>query len=142
MKRNEIITNGTGNISEMDKTPIEILLGIDDEGKTTAKKLYEFLELNPVNYARWFKSNVLGNAFATENVDFWPFSINEENLSGGRPTQDAKLTAAFAKKLSNLYYKRSTSISFDVMDKLCDNLHCAVGDLFQQQKDFKGRAMR
>lgn len=27
------------------RTPIEIALGIDSQGRTTAKKLYEFLEL-------------------------------------------------------------------------------------------------
>lgn len=33
-------------------TPIEIALGIDENGMTTAKKLYEFLELNTAVYAR------------------------------------------------------------------------------------------
>ena len=33
------------------RTPIEIALGIDEKGMTTAKKLYEFLELNAGNYA-------------------------------------------------------------------------------------------
>ena len=36
-------------------TPIEIALGIDSEGRTTAKKLYEFLELDPSHYAKWFR---------------------------------------------------------------------------------------
>lgn len=80
------------------QTPIEIALEIDEKGMTTAKKLYEFLELNPGNYARWFKSNITENEFAEENVDFIPFFINEE--CGGQATQDAKLTAHFAKKLS------------------------------------------
>ena len=30
-------------------TPIEIALGIDENGMTTAKRLYEFLELNSGN---------------------------------------------------------------------------------------------
>lgn len=29
------------------QTPIEIALGIDENGMTTARKLYAFLELNP-----------------------------------------------------------------------------------------------
>jgi phage anti-repressor protein len=82
------------------RTPIEIALQIDDEGMTTAKKLYEFLELEPKNYSRWCKSNIVDNEFATENEDYWVFFINDENPLGGRPTQDYKLTAHFAKKLS------------------------------------------
>lgn len=37
------------------QTPIEIALGIDEEGMTTARKLYTFLELAPQNFARWCK---------------------------------------------------------------------------------------
>jgi phage anti-repressor protein len=98
-------------------TPIEIALGIDKEGKTTAKKLYKFLELEPKHYARWVKSNVIENQFAEENVDFFPFRINAERtkdhlnsitIDGERkskrfnpkPSTDYKLTADFAKKLS------------------------------------------
>lgn len=82
------------------KTPIEIALGIDEQGMTTAKKLYDFLELNPSNYSKWCKSNITGNEFATENEDYKVFVLNDENHIGGRPTQDFKLTAHFAKKLS------------------------------------------
>lgn len=81
-------------------TPIEIALGIDSEGRTTAKKLYEFLELDMRNYAKWFRKNILENDFAEENTDYWVFVPKDENPLGGRPTQDAKLTASFAKKLS------------------------------------------
>lgn len=82
------------------KTPIEIALGIDENGMTTAKKLYEFLELNQGNYARWCKSNITENEFAEENVDYWAFFIDEERDFNPNPTQDFKLTAHFAKKLS------------------------------------------
>ena len=81
-------------------TPIEIALGIDSEGRTTAKKLYESLELDMSNYAKWFRKNILENDFAEENTDYWVFVPKDENPLGGRPTQDAKLTASFAKKLS------------------------------------------
>lgn len=67
-------------------------------GMTTAKKLYEFLELDSTHYARWFKTNIINNEFAEENIDFKPFAINGE--CGGQASQDAKLTAHFAKKLS------------------------------------------
>ena len=80
------------------QTPIEIALGIDEDGMTTAKKLYEFLELDSRNYSRWCKSNITENEFADENVDYWAFVINEE--WGGQATTDYKITAHFAKKLS------------------------------------------
>lgn len=85
-------------LNTSNQTPIEIALGIDENGMTTAKRLYDFLELNPGNYARWCKSNITENEFAEENIDYWAFFINEE--WGGQATQDFKLTAHFAKKLS------------------------------------------
>lgn len=81
-------------------TRIEIALGIDKYGMTTAKKLYEFLGLNPAAYARWCKSNISDNEFAEEGADYEVYNIDVENPQGGRPTQDFKLTARFAKKLS------------------------------------------
>lgn len=80
------------------QTPIEIALGVDENGMTTARKLYAFLELDSRNYSRWCKSNITENEFAEENVDYWAFVINEE--WGGQATTDYKLTAHFAKKLS------------------------------------------
>lgn len=82
------------------QTPIEIALGIDENGMTTAKKLYEFLGMDLKNYSRWIRNNITENQFAEENVDYWVFVMQEENPSGGRPTQDYKLSASFAKKLS------------------------------------------
>lgn len=35
-----------------EQTPIEIALHIDDQGFTTAKSLYNWLELNSTHYAR------------------------------------------------------------------------------------------
>ena len=80
------------------QTPIEIALGVDENGMTTAKTLYEFLGMDSSNYSRWCKSNITGNEFAEENVDYWAFVINDE--WGGQATTDYKLTASFAKKLS------------------------------------------
>ena len=94
------------------KTPIEIALNIDEDGKTTARALYEFLELAPQNYARWCKSNIVENDFAVEGEDYMRLAIDGESLENRRsssmknenyqpnPTQDYKLTAHFAKKLS------------------------------------------
>lgn len=78
------------------QTPIEIALGVDENGMTTARKLYAFLKLAQGQFSRWAKSNIVDNEFATENEDYWGFDINVE----GNKTQDYKLTAHFAKKLS------------------------------------------
>ena len=83
---------------KVSQTPIEIALGIDEEGMTTAKKLYEFLELNPKNYSHWCKRNILENEFATENEDYCAFVLNDE--WGEQATTDYKLAAHFAKHLS------------------------------------------
>lgn len=89
MDKNELM-------EQVNKTPIEIALGIDEEGMTTARKLYAFLDLAQGQFSRWAKSNIVDNEFATENEDYWGFDINVE----GNKTQDYKLTAHFAKKLS------------------------------------------
>ena len=87
----------SNNVVRM-QTPIEVALGVDENGMTTAKKLYEFLEMDASHYSRWCKANITENQFAEENVDFWAFAINGE--WGGQATTDYKLTAHFAKKLS------------------------------------------
>lgn len=97
---NDIFNDVFGGTDTSKLTPIEIALGIDNEGRTTAKKLYEFLELDMSNYSKWFRKNILENSFAEENADYWVFVPKDENPLGGRPTQDARLTASFAKKLS------------------------------------------
>ena len=89
---NEIITN-TSN-----QTPIEIALGIDEEGMTTAGNLFDFLGMDRSNFSRWFKTNIIGNDFAEENTDYFLFVINDEHK--GHSSQDARITASFAKKLS------------------------------------------
>lgn len=95
----------------INQTPIEIALGIDENGMTTARKLFDFLEMNVANYARWIKRNITNNEFAEENVDYFPFVIDEEcednknsstrkSLTGRGNSEDYKLSSAFAKKLS------------------------------------------
>ena len=81
-------------------TPIEIALGIDENGMTTARKLYDFLGMDRSNYSRWVKSNIVENQFAEENVDFWAIVTDDERSFNPNPTQDYKITAHFAKKLS------------------------------------------
>ncbi len=82
------------------RTPIEIALDIDSEGMTTARKLYEFLELAPQNYSRWVKTNIIDNEFATENEDYFYSSSMKSEQGRGNFAEDYKLTAHFAKKLS------------------------------------------
>jgi len=79
-----------------DKTPIEIALGIDEQGMTTARALYEFLELGAGQFARWAKANIENNEFYEENEDWWGFDI----VSNGNKCKDYHLTTDFAKHLS------------------------------------------
>lgn len=81
-------------------TSIEIALGIDENGMTTASKLYAFLELSPSNYSKWCKTNITENEFAEEKVDFMRLVIKYESGVGLKEREDFKLTAHFAKKLS------------------------------------------
>ena len=78
------------------RTPIEIALDIDSEGMTTARALYDFLELAQGQFARWAKSNIESNEFYEENKDWWGFDI----VSNGNACKDYKLTTDFAKHLS------------------------------------------
>lgn len=80
------------------KTPIEIALDIDDDGFTTSKKLYAWLELNPAHYARWVKDNIVENPFAEQN-EFSPLMV-KTSKEGGRPSQDYKIYVSLAKKIA------------------------------------------
>lgn len=53
------------------KTPIEIALGIDESGHTTARALYDFLEMPSGNFARWARQNIEKNEYYGENTDWW-----------------------------------------------------------------------
>ena len=78
------------------RTPIEIALDIDSEGMTTARKLYEFLQLAQGQFSRWAKKNIEENEFFEENVDWWGFDI----VSNGNNCKDYRLSSEFAKHLS------------------------------------------
>lgn len=82
------------------QTPIEIALKIDENGMTTASNLYEFLELNPTQFSRWCKRNIVNNKFATENTDYVCFDISVDSAVKGQTKTDYKITSEFAKKLS------------------------------------------
>ena len=78
------------------QTPIEIALGIDENGRTTARALYEFLGLAPSQFSRWAKQNIENNEFYEENKDWEGFDI----VSSGNKCKDYRLTTDFAKHLS------------------------------------------
>ena len=92
-----VTTNTTIDTSK--QTPIEIALQIDENGMTTASKLYSFLELNPSHFSWWCNTNIKNNKFAIENEDYFPFAIEGERFNPKQKT-DYKLTSEFAKKLS------------------------------------------
>lgn len=78
------------------QTPIEIALGVDENGMTTARALYDFLELAQGQFSRWAKTNIECNEFYEENKDWWGFDI----VSNGNNCKDYRLTTDFAKHLS------------------------------------------
>lgn len=82
-----------------EQTPIEIALGIDADGMTTARKLYEFLGMDNKNYSRWVKSNITENQFAEEGTDYFHSSCMTSERGRGNFAQDYKLTAQFAEEV-------------------------------------------
>jgi phage anti-repressor protein len=100
MENNQLTKLNTIEGGITDQTPIEIMLQIDEEGKTTARKLYSYLELDKSHLTRWMKKNIIENSFAIENTDFVRFAIDGETPTGGKITiDDYNITANFAKKL-------------------------------------------
>lgn len=102
------------------QTPIEIALGVDENGMTTARKLYEFLELAPQNYSRWCISNITENKFAEENVDYFYSSSMRSEQGRGNFAQDYKLTSKFARKLSMTQKNHKGEIARDYFATLED----------------------
>ena len=74
------------------------LIKIDTDNKTTARELYEFLQLDRSNWSRWAKSNIDDNAFYQEGTDWWGFVT----MTNGNETKDYRLTIDFAKHLCML----------------------------------------
>ncbi|MCR3760372.1 ORF6C domain-containing protein [Clostridium felsineum] len=117
---NNLTKSNIDHVEDTELTPIEIALGVDEGGRTTAKKLYEFLELDKSHYSRWIKSNIEENEFAEQNIDFTPFAINGE--SGGAKTYDYKLSASFAKKLAMGTHNKRGELAKEYFIKLEDKL--------------------
>ena len=83
-------------MNKVAQTPIEIALGIDENGMTTARALYEFLSGEKSNFSRWAKRNIENNEFYEENIDWWGFVT----VTNGNECKDYRLTTDFAKHLS------------------------------------------
>ena len=103
------------------QTPIEIALGVDENGMTTARKLYQFLELKPANFSHWCRRNITNNEFAEENIDFIRFVFKDETPIGGKVERvDFKLTSKFARKLSMTQKNYKGEIARDYFTTLED----------------------
>ena len=83
-------------VNVTNKTPIEVALQIDEDGMTTARRLFEWLA-DEKNYSRWLEKNITGNVFAENEF----FTITSKTSpKGGRPMENYKITSSLAKKIS------------------------------------------
>ncbi len=83
-------------VNVTNKTPIEVALQIDENGMTTARRLFEWLA-DEKNYSRWLEKNITGNVFAENEF----FTITSKTSpKGGRPMENYKITSSLAKKIS------------------------------------------
>lgn len=95
----DISTSAT-NLDTSSQTPIEIALKIDENGMTSLRNLYEFLELSSSQFTRWCKRNVLDNPFATENIDYFTLRLDVDSSVKGQSKLEYMITSDFAKQLS------------------------------------------
>lgn len=113
---NDIINNTSK------QTPIEIALGIDENGYTTARALYDFLDMPKQNFARWAKKNIEENEYFEETVDWWGFFT----MKNGNECKDYRLTTDFAKHLSMENHSAKGKIARQYFLKVEDKLKEAV----------------
>lgn len=104
---NDLLNRSTEDTSGL--TPIEIALGIDSDGMTTARKLHEFLGMDKSNFSRWAKTNIEENEFYDEGKDWRGFVI----MTNGNECRDYKLTTDFAKHLSMSSHSAKGKIARD-----------------------------
>lgn len=65
-------------------------------------------------------------------------SNNFSRLLGERLLKISKVadeTGISRTTLTNLYYRRSTAITFDVLNKLCEYLNCQITDIMEYKED-------
>lgn len=125
-KKRELTTNAA--LAAL-QTPIEIALGIDTEGMTTARKLYSFLELNITQYSRWCNSNIKNNKYLILGEDYFYLDIHVEKY------QDYKLTANCAKKLAMTGNTDRHNQARDYFIACEQGLKIATSKLVQQQSN-------
>lgn len=76
------------------------LIKIQNNGRISAKDLYEFLKLDKSHFANWCKTNISDNQFASENTDYLRLALEGETPTGGKIQRtDYSLSIDFAKKL-------------------------------------------
>ena len=113
-------------VNTSNQTPIEIALGIDENGYTTARALYDFLEMPSQNFARWAKKNIEENEYFDENTDWWGFFV----MKNGNKCKDYRLTTEFAKHLSMESHSAKGKIArqyfLKVEDKLKETIRRAI----------------
>ena len=54
----------------------------------------------------------------------------------------ARETGISRTTLTNLYYRRTDKISFDVLNKLCKYLNCNVQDIFEYKEELNGEIIK
>lgn len=83
------------------RTPIEVFLEMDENNMVSAKKLYDFLELAPSQFARWCEDNIINNVIVEKDTDYFlSRHYVELAASGGKVGYpDYLLTIDFAKEL-------------------------------------------
>lgn len=117
---NEVMNN------KANQTPIEIALGIDERGYTTARALYDFLDMPKQNFARWAKKNIEENEYFEETVDWWGVFT----MKNGNECKDYRLTTDFAKHLSMESHSAKGKIArqyfLKVEEKLKETVHRPV----------------
>ena len=97
-------------IKSEERTPIEVVLAIDEDGFTTASAIYKWLELAPIQFARWCKTNIINNPFFENGIDYFEAAENgvfdvmsktseKEKDLGGRPSTDYKKCIRCKKRL-------------------------------------------
>lgn len=74
------------------------LIKINNDGKITARELYEFLYSDLNNFTRWSKTNIENDDFYTEGVDWQGYFI----MKNGNEAREYSLTIDFAKHLCML----------------------------------------
>ena len=104
---NDLLNQPMADTSNL--TPIEIALGIDEAGMTTARTLHEFLGMDKSNFSRWAKTNIEENEFYDEGKDWRGFVI----MTNGNECRDFKLTTDFAKHLSMSSHSTKGKIARD-----------------------------